>query len=62
MIFFHNVSTISVILLLVIFCDFLDQSYYAFALIRCGDQVRDTPLYEITSADTDMYFDLTIML
>ncbi|XP_066911286.1 rhotekin-2-like isoform X1 [Clytia hemisphaerica] len=37
-----------------------DQSYYAFALIRCGDQVRDTPLYEITSADTDMYFDLAI--
>ena len=40
----------------------LDQSYYAFALIRCGDQVRDTPLYEITSADTDMYFNLTIVL
>jgi len=38
-----------------------DQSYYAFALLRCGDQVRDTLLYEITSADTDMYFDHTII-
>lgn len=38
-----------------------DQSYYAFALIRCGDQVRDTPLYEVTSADTDMYFDQTLI-
>ena len=45
----------------ILFC-FIDQSYYAFALIRCGDQVRDTPLYEITSADTDMYFDLAIVL
>lgn len=41
---------------------FSDQSYYAFALIRCGDQVRDTSLYEITSADTDMYFAETLIL
>ncbi|XP_065649821.1 uncharacterized protein LOC101241558 isoform X2 [Hydra vulgaris] len=34
-----------------------DQLFYAFALIRCGNEVRDTPLYEVTSTDTDMYFD-----
>ena len=40
----------------------LDQSYYAFALIRCGEQVRETPLCQITSADTDMYFSEALVL